>query len=296
MRLNEIRRKTLHAAILALTSTSLIGCISSSGSSGGLIDNTNEAYSGFGVGLDADVEVDQEIVAHNTSVQTSEGDMHIVKYANGAYASYRSKEEQVNFSGDDCDDATAACDKAVYPYKDRLVHGGGGEYEYMRYASWNRKYYEDRLLKRERWISGISGQRTATMPNTGTATYTGYFGMAVTKAGDETSASIPLDGSMTLTADFGRETFSAEMQADGYAPGRGSSSVRINANGNLQGSYFETTNVNGSFRAGSEESSITQGKVRGAFFGPNAEEVGATVTMGTSDGFKGAGFLAGKKQ
>lgn len=133
-------------------------------------------------------------------------------------------------------------------------HIGGTTYSYSRFgvvASYSAMTTEDHITDGEVFYVG---QKTSSMPTTGTATYSGYL---TTLLDGEFS-----DATITFNVDYGESTIGGAI-TDGY----------VFDTGAIVGSDFSGTVSANSFDV--------VGAYHGSFFGPNAEELGG---VGTIDG------------
>lgn len=128
----------------------------------------------------------------------------------------------------------------------------------------------------------LVGIPTATLPATGSASYTGI--VAGLAAGN--SITYVLTGTSSLSADFAAGNYSTRFSFTGTdIAGSGATLATQNFSGN------NTFTFNGSPLNGSLTGS---GSWQGSFFGPNAEEFGYTFNV-SGPGYTARGVAVGKK-
>jgi hypothetical protein len=114
------------------------------------------------------------------------------------------------------------------------------------------------------------GQKTSSMPATGTATYSGY--LTTLQDGEFNDAAV------TFAVDYGDKTISGDATLDG-------TNMTFDED-NIIGSDFSGTMLSGAAIAG---------EYHGSFFGPNAEELGGAGTFDGGEGTFGFSFGAEKE-
>lgn len=176
---------------------------------------------------------------------------------------------------------------------DKTAIGPGITTQYTRLGYWQRnttssgRQYTD-------FVSFTYGLATAAnaVPRTGTAAYKiGTFGMASTPGGEPRSFS----GSGTFSVDLGQGLFYAHSYLSEQALVTGSGTVgggiELTAGGSLSSSdngFSGNVSYGGSLgNAG--------GTLAGRFYGPNAEELGATFLANNSAGLSVSGSFVGQK-
>lgn len=145
-------------------------------------------------------------------------------------------------------------------------------------------------------FSFFGGQKTADMPNVGSANYTGSFIGGVI-AGDSTGVgAVTLDGNVNLAANFGDRTIQGSVKGI-RMDGSPTSQFSIGVNGTISGNQFSgdarLLNV-----AGNAVGTQT-GVMQGGFFGPQAAEAaGALAVKQTNNGVTMSvnGAFGAKKQ
>ncbi|MBN2768447.1 MAG: transferrin-binding protein-like solute binding protein [Campylobacterales bacterium] len=146
-------------------------------------------------------------------------------------------------------------------------HIGGTTYSYSRFgviASYNTFSSGDHITEGEVFYVG---QKTSSMPTTGTATYHGHT--TTLSEGDF------LDASVTFDVDYGSRKISGNVD---------------------DGMIFDETNIVGSDFSGTVSfEAEAAGDYHGSFFGPNAEELGGVGTLGDESGYVGFSFGAQKE-
>jgi hypothetical protein len=137
---------------------------------------------------------------------------------------------------------------------------------------------------RSLWVAGKLTQ-TTDMPQTGTATYTGFVAGQV--SGTQSGY---VQGQLAMNVDFGARTVGGSMN-------------NLNLNNNPATPWVAQANLAGSFSGSGVTYSgamsgtgITAAGFAGAFFGPQAVETGGNWAILKDNGSQGAGIFAGKKQ
>ena len=131
----------------------------------------------------------------------------------------------------------------------------------------------------------VHGDRTPAgdVPTSGTATYSGQSLGFSTDAVDRGSAyGAPID--VSLAADFGQRSIAAQLNRDAQSSGDPMGGVTISSV-DLHGTGGITTS--GSFAiplVGTVDTTPAVGSLDGAFFGPNAEQVGGVFSVGNTAG------------
>ncbi|MFC7049137.1 transferrin-binding protein-like solute binding protein [Emcibacter nanhaiensis] len=137
----------------------------------------------------------------------------------------------------------------------------------------------------------VFGVTTDNVPTTGTATYRGYVDgflyQATAVAGDPDVYAVR--GSLTATADFGNNTITTDFQDMALSQGSGFTDW-------VDFSY-EGTIANGMFTGDADaatQGAGYEGTVNGAFYGPNAVEIGGTWEL-YGNGQEAAGAFVGEQ-
>jgi hypothetical protein len=132
----------------------------------------------------------------------------------------------------------------------------------------------------------VHGDRTPAgdIPASGTATYSGQSLGFSTDAVDRSNAyGAPID--VSLAADFGQRAIAAQLNRDAQTSGDSIGGYTTVASVELHGTGGITTS--GSFAvplAGTVNTTPVAGALDGAFFGPNAEQVGGVFSVGNTAG------------
>jgi hypothetical protein len=150
------------------------------------------------------------------------------------------------------------------------------------------------------------------IPTSGTATYTGnsndtggVVGAYAVNTGNGTVNAGALGGSVSLTAAFGPHTISGTMTNMTATPAGGSASTpwnNVTISGSIGGGSPSSNNFSGTTAASAAPAgggtaaftSAAQGRIAGSFYGPNAQELGATWTLyeSTNGGKSAFGTIA----
>jgi hypothetical protein len=135
------------------------------------------------------------------------------------------------------------------------------------------------------------------IPTSGSATYTGnsdstggVVGAYAVNTGSGTVQAGTLSGNVSVTAAFGPHTISGTMTDMSATPAGGGTATpwnNVSISGAIGGMSPSPNNMSGTTAAsaapaGAGTAAFTaaaQGKIAGAFYGPNAEELGATWTL-----------------
>ena len=173
------------------------------------------------------------------------------------------------------------------------------EYRYLDIGNWS---FDWPLSSSTTFGQIIYGRRTEDMPTTGMASYAGRMRArewptdAAVRSGHESVTD--LRGELTLTADFANSSVRGEIARLQTRPGDRSrdyeaASGRLRFNGMIDGSSISAHNL-----AGSEIlAQYSNGEVIGAFFGPEAAEVGGVFEADSATGNRLLnGYFAGTKE
>jgi len=160
---------------------------------------------------------------------------------------------------------------------------GSSQYDYTSWGTWSKDSSgspQQSVPARSPWIAGRLTP-DGDVPTSGSATYNGRAWGHLNESGNFTTVS----GDATLNANFGSRTLTGSFDDMRRANGTSWTSANVNA-----GWASGQNNIQGTINAANGMS----GNVRGAFFGPNAEEVGGNWTL-QGGGDKAAGAFAGKQ-
>ena len=136
-------------------------------------------------------------------------------------------------------------------------------------------------------LAGKSMTMSSGMPDTGTATYNGLW-VATVRGADMGDISVKQGGAVTM-ADFGKDTITVDLKD------RLDDTMTIaKLEGSIDGSGFKGTKITGvtdklGVKASSDGSDYT-GTFSGAFFGPDAPEVGGVFDYRSAEGKKAGEF------
>lgn len=155
-------------------------------------------------------------------------------------------------------------------------------YQYLSWGHWGRTEVVDSVQKdiepASLWVAGRLTP-DANIPTSGSGSYTGEVRGYVIDVSNTVRA---VSGTTALTANF--------------ANGSGSLGGSFNNLTTSQGTWVSTATVNASWGATNaisgtlSGSGITSGSIHGAFFGPNAQELGGNWAIQKDDSSKGAGI------
>lgn len=159
---------------------------------------------------------------------------------------------------------------------------------YVSLGQWNWWISDNATGNTEEYTSlyFVHGDRTPAgdVPASGTATYSGQSLGYSTDAVDRGSAyGAPID--VSLAADFGQRSIAAQLSRDAQTSGDQIGGVTTVASVDLHGAGSITTG--GSFAVpltGTVNTTPVAGALDGAFFGPNAEQVGGVFSVGDTAG------------
>lgn len=187
-------------------------------------------------------------------------------------------------------DGTVTASSAEGREHDSFSHLVWGEWSHLR-ATGSSADRQDR--KYSSLVVGNVTPDTADLSGLGTATYSGIMegGFAAGGGADIDSVS----GDLSLTADFGAKTFGGTYALNGQDLGSVVTNGTINS-----GSWTSPDGLSANL-AGDSTMGAVSGDLQGAFFGPNAEEVGGNWELkivgasGAESGGVGAGGFAGKR-
>jgi len=164
---------------------------------------------------------------------------------------------------------------------------GRNDYDYLSWGIWGTGLVDTpdaKVHHGSRWIAGRLTEENE-MPKTGTAKYLGRVdGTLIPKSTGVYAATIE-GGSLSLTADFGAKKMSGSLEFKNHNVGTFPSSVSTTLAGSIDKNQF-SGNLSGS--------NINSGKLHGAFYGPQAKEMGGNWMM-DADKWQGVGTFAGKK-
>jgi len=158
-------------------------------------------------------------------------------------------------------------------------------YDYLSWGSWsmdmsatpNTEFVNDH--RSSRWIAGMMTP-TTDMPTSGTATYAGQIQGHAIKY--ESVADV-LTGTIGLTANFGTGDVTGQLNIQSHGTAYATS--------NLSGVSITHNHFSGNL-SGSDHT----GKINGAFYGPNAQEVGGNWIIENNNQYdKASGIFAAKK-
>ncbi len=168
------------------------------------------------------------------------------------------------------------------------------QYQYLQLAEWYKDYPAPNTTNGQvTVVYGVAGEKTVNMPTQGTAIYKGTADMDIASPGDYATNFITLHANVDMTADFAQKRVSGSMHSfenpDSLEPVPVPGAV--NLNGTISGNTFSAG------LSGTIDSENVTGSMNGAFFGPDAGEVGGAFTLKSSSSNKvGAGVFAAKKQ
>jgi len=157
------------------------------------------------------------------------------------------------------------------------------QYDYTSWGTWSKDSSgspQQSVPARSPWIAGRLTP-DGDVPTSGSATYSGEAWGHLNESGSFTTVS----GDATLNANFGSRTLTGSFDDMRRADGSSWTSANVNAGwasgqNNIQGTINATNGMSGN--------------LRGAFFGPNAEEVGGNWHL-QGGGDKAAGAFRGKR-
>jgi len=194
------------------------------------------------------------------------------------------------FSSDWSDTNVYANQRAFVTIKDidavpsYVATAGDDGYDYLAWGAWSAEQTgrpNAKVMEGSHWIAGTMTQ-TVDMPMSGTASYVGQ----VHGTAYEGNALHALNGTSKLTADFGAGSIGGQL--DVHYANRGTAYAISHLTGvSISGNQF------GGALAGADNS----GNIQGAFFGPNAAEVGGNWAINKNGGASQAtGVFTGKKE
>lgn len=177
-------------------------------------------------------------------------------------------------------------DSDYYYNYDELVcndyyYGDNNDFSYSSWGYWESSdyygYYYNETNAFGYWVAGDLTP-AAQIPNSGTAGYTG--GMV-----GWTQAGYYIEGTMNWTVNFGSRTVGGTF--DNVTKNGAAWLTNVNVSGGWNsGQNLVSANLTGT--------NVSSGVAKGAFFGPNAEELGGSWRIDHSNGDKAAGIFLGK--
>jgi len=193
------------------------------------------------------------------------------------------------FSSDWSDTNAYASQRAFVTMKDvddvpsYVATAGDDGYDYLAWGVWSAEQTgtpNAKVMDGSHWIAGTMTQ-TVDMPRSGTASYVGQ----VHGTAYEGNALHALNGTSQLTANFGAGSIGGQL--DVHYANQGT----VYATSHLAG-----VSISGNQFGGSLTGADNSGNIQGAFFGPNAAEVGGNWAISKNGGASQAtGVFTGKK-
>jgi len=194
------------------------------------------------------------------------------------------------FSSDWTDTNVYANQRAFVTIKDidavpsYVATAGDDGYDYLAWGAWSAEQTgtpNAKVMEGSHWIAGTMTQ-TVDMPRSGTASYVGQ----VHGTAYEGNALHALNGTSQLTADFGAGSIGGQL--DVHYANRGTAYAT---------SHLTGVSISGNQFGGSLTGADNSGNIQGAFFGPNAAEVGGNWAINKNGGASQAtGVFTGKKE
>jgi len=172
-------------------------------------------------------------------------------------------------------------------------------YDYLSWGNWGTGLVatpEQEVHASSRWIAGALTSDAAMSNKTGKAKYTGWLEgtrASITDRKDSPSGHQNRDqfvrGSITLDADFGTKKMSGKLSFQQQSHGIVFPGTAVTAN--FSGKMSDT---NSQFSGSLSGSDIKGGKLNGAFYGPEAKEMGGNWKM-EAEKWQATGIFAGKE-
>ncbi len=212
------------------------------------------------------------VVSFNIESQCASGENNC-GYGDNAYSDYFSPQ---TFWAYQHNAENASYDELVSGY----YYSDNNQFSHSSWGYWQQRPDSNDMYNNYAEGFWVAGDLTpaASIPNTGTAVYSGGM-VGVTQYGDY------LEGTMNWSVNFSSRNVSGSFD-------------NITKNGQA---WLSSTAVSGGWSAGTNAVSasisganVSSGIAKGAFFGPNAEELGGSWRINHTNGDKGAGIFLGK--
>jgi len=166
---------------------------------------------------------------------------------------------------------------------------GRNDYDYLAWGLWSTGLVntpDAKVHHGSRWIAGRLTKENE-MPKTGTAKYLGRVDGTLIPTDNSVYAKTIEGGDLSLTANFGTKKMTGSLE---FSHQQGGSTFPSFVSAKLDGSIDKNQ-----FSGDLSGSNINSGKLHGAFYGPQAQEVGGNWVM-NADKWQGVGTFAGRKQ